>query len=105
MPLGSSHFLLESLPNVTVLRLASSDRTNRLTRSCVESLTEAIEFLARTPKPLVLTGNSKFFSAGADLAEIAALTGPAAYEFSKMGQRLMNGIEQFPAPVLAAIEG
>jgi enoyl-CoA hydratase len=54
---------------------------------------------------MILAGNTKFFSAGADLAEIAALTGPAAFEFSKMGQRLMNAIERFPAPVYAAIEG
>ena len=32
-------------------------------------------------------------------------TGPAAYEFSKMGQELMNAIEAFPAPVCAAIRG
>ena len=66
---------------------------------------DAVEILSHTPRPLILTGNSKFFSAGADLSEIAALTGPAAFEFSKLGQRLMNAIEQFPTPVYAAIEG
>ena len=53
----------------------------------------------------MITGNERFFSAGADLNEIAALTGPAAYEFSKMGQELMNAVEAFPAPVCAAIRG
>ena len=101
---ASAHFSLESFPSATVLLLQSPDGTNRLTRPCVRSLIVAIEYLALTPKPLIITGNSKFFSAGADLAEIAALTGPAAYEFS-MGQRLMNAIEQFPARVYTAIEG
>jgi enoyl-CoA hydratase len=101
----SPHFVVESLPNASLLRLESPDATNRLTRVCVESLTEAVELLARASRPLIITGNSKFFSAGADLSEIVALAGPAAYEFSKMGQRLMNRIERFPARVFAAVEG
>jgi enoyl-CoA hydratase/carnithine racemase len=101
----SQHFSLEELTTTTLLRLHSPDGTNRLTQACVRSLTDAIESLSLTPGPLILTGNSKFFSTGADLSEIAALTRPAAFEFSKMGQRLMNAIERFPAPVYAAIEG
>ncbi|HEU5452045.1 MAG TPA: enoyl-CoA hydratase/isomerase family protein, partial [Terriglobales bacterium] len=55
--------------------------------------------------PLVIAGNTHFFSAGADLHEIAALDGPSAYEFSLMGQRLMNAVAAHPAPVCAAVEG
>jgi enoyl-CoA hydratase/carnithine racemase len=98
-------FKIDSTGDATVLSLQSADTTNRLTRSCVEALSEAVRELARSPRPLVITGNTHFFSAGADLAEIAALTGPAAYEFSKLGQTLMNAIERFPAPVYAAIRG
>lgn len=61
--------------------------------------------LSSSPQSLVVAGNQKFFSAGADLGEIAALDGPQAYEFSKMGQLLMRTIEEFPAPVYAAISG
>jgi enoyl-CoA hydratase len=90
---------------ICVLRLLSEDKTNRLTKACVMALTEAIMELSFEAKPVIITGNARFFSAGADLAEIAALSAPAAYEFSKMGQRLMNAIETFPAPVYAAISG
>lgn len=69
------------------------------------SLTAAIAGLAAQPRPLVITGNTKFFSAGADLKEIAALDALSAYEFSKMGQNLMRTVEQFPAPVYAALSG
>ena len=88
-----------------ILRLRSDDGTNRLTRECVLSLTEAVAQLAREERPLVIAGNERFFSAGADLEEIAALDGPAAYEFSKLGQGLMAAITGFPAPVYAAISG
>lgn len=98
-------FEIDSTGDVTVLRLQSADGTNRLTRACVFALTEAVLELARNAKPLIITGNTHFFSAGADLGEIAALTGPAAYEFSKLGQTLMNAVEWFPAPVYAAIHG
>jgi len=93
----------ESIASISVLRLCSEDGTNRLTRQCVLALTKAIQGL--DPRPFIITGNRKFFSAGADLHEIAALTGPDAYEFSRMGQRLMNGVASFPAPVYAAIYG
>jgi enoyl-CoA hydratase len=100
-----TQYQLESLPAATILRLTSSDNTNRLTRQCVVALIETVLHLRSSPKPLILAGNPHFFSAGADLAEIAALTGPAALEFSKLGQRLMNAVAAYPAPTYAAIEG
>ena len=102
-----SEFLLESHGSLHVLRLQSDDGTNRLTRQCVLSLTDEIGRLAQQAPPtgLVIAGNTRFFSAGADLAEISALNGPNACEFSKMGQALMAVIADFPAPVYAAIAG
>jgi enoyl-CoA hydratase len=96
-------FHVEQLSTVTLLRLISSDGTNRLTRERVLALTSAIEQLP--PRPLIITGNERFFSAGAELAEIVALTGPAAYEFSRVGQALMNAVDRFPALVCAAVSG
>lgn len=90
-----------------ILRLQSADGTNRLTRACIEALTEYFASAACLSQPLphVITGNDKFFSAGADLQEISELHGPAAFEFSKMGQCLMQQIAEFPVPVLAAVSG
>lgn len=88
-----------------VLRLHSGDHTNRLSRQCVLALTDVILAIAGTPHPLVIAGNNHFFSAGADLNEIAALDGPSALEFAKLGQGLMAAIEGFPYPVYAAIRG
>jgi enoyl-CoA hydratase/carnithine racemase len=103
--LTAGSFHLENHDGVRVLRLQSGDGTNRLTQSCVLALTEAFRDLACQPEPLIVTGNRRFFSAGADLREIAALTGPTAYEFSRSGQSLMNAVARFQAPVYAAISG
>jgi len=90
---------------VRIVRLWSEDGTNRMTRECVLSLTDAVAKAAVENQPLVLTGNDRFFSAGADLNEISVLDAPTAYEFSQMGQTLTTAIEGFPAPVYAAISG
>lgn len=103
--MSASTFEIEWVHGVRLLRLRSEDGTNRLTRECVLSLTKAIAESAGLGAPLVLAGNDRFFSAGAELQEIAALDGPTAYEFSKMGQSLMTAIADFPAPVYAAISG
>jgi enoyl-CoA hydratase/carnithine racemase len=104
------YFALERHASATVLRLTSpecDDGTNRLTRARVLALTEAVAQLGAEsgPRPLIITGNHRFFSAGADLDEITALTGPAAYQFAAMGQRLMNAVASFPAATFAAVEG
>jgi len=91
--------------DTAVLRLFSEDGTNRLTRSRVLAMTKSVEELAAPPKRLVITGNTQFFSAGADLHEIAELYGAAAFRFAQMGQQLMQAIEDFPAPTVAAIHG
>jgi enoyl-CoA hydratase/carnithine racemase len=101
----SIYFQVEHLDPVCILRLASADGTNRLSRACVLALTSVIRDLEHEGRPLVITGNQKFFSAGAEIAEIAALGAREACEFSQMGQDLMNSVERFPAPVLAAVSG
>jgi enoyl-CoA hydratase/carnithine racemase len=98
-------FQIETVDEYHQLRLTSDDGTNRLTYAAVLALTDALRKLQANPKPLIIAGNERFFSAGADLSEIQSLSGPAACEFAKHGQRLMRAIEQFPAPAYAAIEG
>lgn len=98
-------FRIESVGRARILRLTSPDGTNRLTRACVLALTAALAELKKELCPLIIAGNGKFFSVGADLNEITALTGPEAYDFSARGQALMNAIAGYPAPVIAAVEG
>jgi enoyl-CoA hydratase/carnithine racemase len=104
-PSDPRFFVLEEENHASVLRLCSEDGTNRLSRACVLALTCAIEQLASKLQPLVITGNNRYFSVGADLKEIALLNAAQAYEFSRMGQHLTLMIDQFPAPVYAAIRG
>jgi len=93
-----------------ILQLVSPDGTNKLTRACITALHQVVQQLrveaeAGSLKSLIITGNEKFFSAGADLNEISQLTGPEAFEFSRAGQALMNAVDRFPIPAIAAIRG
>jgi enoyl-CoA hydratase len=101
----SPFFSVQDEEGIWLLRLDSVHGTNLLTRACVFALAGAVQDLSRQARPIVITGNEKFFSAGAELEEIASLNGPTAYEFSKTGQALMRSLEQFPAPVFAAVSG
>lgn len=103
--MASTFVQIEQLQSIEILRLQSADGTNRLTLDRVIALSEAITLLAENRAPLVIAGNQRFFSAGAELNEIAALTATEAYEFSRSGQALMAAIENFPAPIYAAISG
>jgi enoyl-CoA hydratase len=89
-------------PGCTVLTICSDDGTNRLTQARVIELTQAVETAVG---PLIFAGNHKFFSAGADLNEIRALTGAQAYEFARIGQQLMKAVDRYPSLVIAAISG
>ncbi|MGA3212983.1 MAG: enoyl-CoA hydratase/isomerase family protein [Terriglobales bacterium] len=92
---------------VLFLTLVSPDGLNRLTLAKVRLLTEQILNFHASDLPalsLVLSGE-KHFSAGADLNEIRILSGAGALEFAKAGQALMKAIDEYPAPVIAAVAG
>ena len=84
---------------------------SRLTFARVQALTALMEGLTEFShteadrRPLIITGNDEYFSVGADLNEIAALSGPEALAFARCGQHLMQVIDGFPGPVYAAISG
>ncbi len=88
-----------------MLRISGGEETNTLSRARMLALTETVASLHAATRPLVITGNHRFFSAGADLKEIVALDGYHAYEFAKMGQSLMDLVSEHPAPTIAAVHG
>lgn len=97
-------------PRRAVIHLTSLDGTNILKLERIRALLEAIQQLRSEAdrgllNSLVITGNEKFFSAGADLNEISRLSGPEAFAFSRRGQELTLALDRFPVPVIAAIRG
>ena len=87
--------------------MVSADGMNRLPLANFLKLGEILESLAAQDRvrPLILTGNNRFFSTGADLTEIRELTGDSAIQFSRRGQQVTDALDRFPALTIAAIRG
>ncbi len=59
-----------------------------------------------TVKAVILKGDGRFFSAGADIKEFTELQEASDYEkLARNGQELFERIEKFSVPVIAAVHG
>ena len=110
MPTALEPITLSRRERTAVITLTSADGANILGIGVIRALLESFGRLRSESetgqiRSVIITGNERFFSAGADLNEISRITGPEAYKFSRLGQRLMNLIDAFPVPVIAAIRG
>lgn len=76
---------------------------NRRTMAEMNTLLDEVERCA--PRALVLTGTGKFFCAGADIKEMAAMSGQELYEWAPLGSRLNTRLEELSMPVIAAVNG
>ena len=108
--MSNEYFLLTREPARAIVQLASADNTNILTLVRINAMLAAVRQLRTEAeqgllKALIITGNEKFFSAGADLNEISRLSGSEALAFSRRGQELTQELDRFPVPVTAVIRG
>jgi enoyl-CoA hydratase len=103
----SSSLLIEPHNTVLLLRLAGPDDFPRLTRELLTALHRALSCAQGNPSvsAIVITGTEKCFAAGADIAEVGALTPAEANCFAAQGQSLMRTIVRSPKPVVAGIRG
>lgn len=76
---------------------------NRRTMAEINTLLD--EVLRRRPRVLILTGEGKFFCAGADIKEMAAMNGRELYDWALLGSRLNSRLEGLAMPVIAAVNG
>ena len=84
---------------VTIIELQRDDRRNALNDDMVEALQLALAQAATTARAVVLCGEGKVFSAGADLSQVYS------ERFTERLLELMHTIDSIPVPVIAAIHG
>ena len=95
-------------PPVARLELARPEKHNALNRDTLAELDGLLARLRQVAglRAVILTGaGDRAFSAGADIAELAALDPGAALELSRSGSRVFSALAAFPVPVIAAING
>ena len=100
--------LLEIADGVAVVTINRPAALNALNREVLDELAAAFSELESSEDVacVILTGSgSKAFVAGADIAEMQALDAVSAEHFAQLGHALLNSIENFPKPVIAAVNG
>ena len=93
---------------VAVLVLRRPAQLNALDTPTVAALEVAIESAAADPgvRVLVISGEGKAFSAGADIKEFAAFAGPIQFRaFIERLETALRHLERVPKPSIAAVNG
>ncbi|MBQ6230471.1 MAG: enoyl-CoA hydratase/isomerase family protein [Eubacterium sp.] len=92
---------------VGVITINRPKALNALNSQVLDELSEVFDSVdLETTRALVLTGaGDKSFVAGADIGEMSTLTKAEGEAFGKKGNDVFLKIENFPIPVIAAING
>ena len=100
--------LIDTADGVRMITINRPDKLNALNAATLDALDAAFADAASDDgvRVVVLTGSgSKAFVAGADIAEMNALTPVQGRDFSLRGTRMMRRVEKLPKPVIAMVNG
>ncbi|WP_461175310.1 enoyl-CoA hydratase/isomerase family protein (plasmid) [Arthrobacter sp. Z1-9] len=99
--------LLQGDDGVVVLAIENARRRNCLSLGVERELIAHLESLAkgRECRAIVLTGSDGYFSAGGDVARMAAADKEQMVAILRQLQRIVALIHAIPVPVVAAVEG
>jgi enoyl-CoA hydratase len=99
--------LFETKENIGFIKLNRPEALNALNSLFFRETDLVLDSIEKNHeiKALIITGEGKAFAAGADITEMANMTPEMGSNFSSTGQALFDRIEQFPIPVIAAVNG
>lgn len=102
------YLLLQVSDNILIITINRPDKLNALNAGLLQEIKQALiaHLQNDTVKGVILTGvGKKAFAAGADIAEFASFDGEQAKKLSADGHAVMDYIEAYPKPVIAAVNG
>jgi|ERR1044071_1971560 enoyl-CoA hydratase len=104
----TTHIIFEEIDNgLARVILTRPEKRNALTREMLARLAEIFEGIAarRTLRAVILCAEGEAFSAGTDIAELAAMGTEEARGAAQRGQDVCERIERCNVPVIAAVDG
>ena len=105
---GYEHIALTHDGAVATLRLERPKALNALDPATLKEIARALRDLRRGAevRALIVTGSGeKAFSAGADIAAMAAMRGDEGHAYSRLGHDVLGRIGELPFPAVAAVNG
>ena len=92
---------------VALVTINRPEAMNALNVEVIEELIDAFDMIdVDNTRCVILTGaDVRAFVAGADIAAMANMSSEEARTFAELGHELMETIEYFPMPVIAAVNG
>ncbi|CAN5538638.1 hypothetical protein BH10ACI3_BH10ACI3_02140 [soil metagenome] len=103
----SNDLNIEYSANTAIIRFTRPEMRNTLSVSVLDQLHSIVDDLAVNAKVklVIFTGSGASFASGANLNEIASVTGETATGFALYGQSLMAKIAALPQRTAAAVNG
>lgn len=98
---------LQLVGQVAIITLNRPSQLNALSIGLLKELESVFgDLLTQDVRVVVVTGaGEKAFAAGADIAEMKDLDPSGARAYSEFGNSVFRKIEQYPVPVIAAVNG
>ena len=92
---------------IGIITLNREKALNALNSTLLNELAHVLSELMNSGlRALILTGaGDRAFAAGADISEMASFSAEEAEAFSAGGQAVLELLETFPAPTIAAVKG
>jgi enoyl-CoA hydratase len=105
--MAKSLVTLEWREGIATLTIRRPDALNALSTAVCRELAAALDAVGRDPaaRVLILTGEGRAFSAGADLKERAGATPEAVWKHNRAIFQIPLEIERLPVPSIASING
>lgn len=101
-------FILEDFTGGRIIKLNRPDKMNAINLEMIKELCDTFKEMEsdRNVRCVIVTGNGKYFSAGADIEGLLEIkTAGDARKFATGYQNLFKYISKFPKPTIAAIKG
>ncbi len=96
---------LESSNNQFIIRFTNPKLRNPLSIKVLEQLDKVLREIPADVTTIIFTGSEDVFASGADLREIAQVTGETAKDYALRGQNLMRKISKLPQATIALVNG
>lgn len=96
---------VENSNNQLIIRFTNPKERNPLSISVLKQLNKILSEIQPDITRIIFTGTEDVFASGANLREIAEVTGDTAKEYALRGQNLMQKISELPQETIALVNG